>query len=482
MVSPRLLICLGLALCLARPGYAGEATTPGRVCFAFAGDLMHHRAQAEGARTDPKSEALDYGRSLARLTPLLESADFAVANLESPIDGLRKHHFYPRFSAPKEYLDAIRDAGFDLLSLANNHALDRGAAGLVRTLLRIQARGMQPVGVSPDHEIAVVEHGGVTTAILAYTTVMNRCCPCRRPPCPVFLDLHRSDERGHKSLQESVRDAARRYDAVVVILHWMREFRANPLPRHRRLAQALVDAGALVVIGHHSHVLGPARLLNVAAESLPEGTSPEGDPETDEPPGPVRRAYVRYSLGNLVTAMEGYPDSSGGIDVVCLEKEGGVTTVAEVAFHPLFVRRHLATGERDVFQVMPLDEARRECRREGKTPWGHRRRECRQIGAFRKYLSRNRRLHPASPKRARLRVAEPRPPAEPQRRRRLLPAGMKAHLLTRSRRSPWRWPRPGLDRVILDLTRRPCITREVWWHEVRHGCQQRRTESHVLER
>ena len=316
-------------------GRADEARAPrdGEVCVAFVGDLMHHCTQATGARSSAGDDAYDFGPTFAHAKTLFDGADLVVGNLETPTDGRLDGHCFPRFSAPVEYLDALRDAGFDVLSLANNHALDRGSPGLTRTIERILERGMAPVGVTPGFEHRIVAVEGLEAAFLAATRVLNFSCGSH--PCPVVL-LRREDPG---ALLHAVQEQAGAGRAVVVLLHWMAEYQEQARRSQRGLAKALVEAGAMAVIGAHSHVLGPAEFM-VAS--------------------PLRRGYVRYSLGNFVHAMKRFPVKLGGVDKVCFEPGPEGPSVTRVEFTPTYVRRNAGSAAK-VFQPIPLDEGLRQC-------------------------------------------------------------------------------------------------------------------------
>lgn len=94
-----------------------------RITLLFVGDLMQHRAQIDAARTSDGK--YDYSPCFSLIKEEISRADIAIGNLEVTLGG-KPYQGYPTFSAPDEYLQAIKDAGFDVLLTANNHCLDRG--------------------------------------------------------------------------------------------------------------------------------------------------------------------------------------------------------------------------------------------------------------------------------------------------------------------------------------------------------------------
>ena len=112
--------------------------------IVFAGDAMQHQRQIDAAR--PADGSLDYGTYFTALRPYIESADFAVVNLETPLGGA-PYSGYPMFCAHDNYVDALTEAGFDLMLSANNHILDRRDRGVRRTISTFEKKGVPHLGV-----------------------------------------------------------------------------------------------------------------------------------------------------------------------------------------------------------------------------------------------------------------------------------------------------------------------------------------------
>lgn len=109
--------------------------TKDKVTLLFVGDLMQHQGQIDAARTP---QGYDYSACFKLVKDEIDSADIAIGNLEVTLGG-KPYKGYPQFSAPDEFLYAIRDAGFDVLLTANNHCLDRGQKGLERTIAKLDS-------------------------------------------------------------------------------------------------------------------------------------------------------------------------------------------------------------------------------------------------------------------------------------------------------------------------------------------------------
>ena len=327
------------------------------VCLAFTGDLMHHCAQIPAARRAALDRGYDYRGSFEFVTDILSSADLALGNLETPVDGVFEDHCFPKFSARPEYLDALAAAGFDVLSVANNHALDRGSDGLARTVARIVERGMTPVG-SSETRLASLTVKGVRVAVVAATENTNR--PCVEAPCPIILG-------DGEALADAVRSAAATHDLVVVFLHWMREYQDHPDAPHRVLARRLAEAGAHAVVGAHPHVLADAEALDL----------------------PDRRALVRYSLGNFLAAGKSFTTRVAGIDKVCFRRTPTAWTLARHEFIPTAIRKDAGRDREDVYQPIPLAPALAQCAT-GEGPFPRLRKwECADLRWLRDHLDRH---------------------------------------------------------------------------------------------
>ncbi|HEX9307808.1 MAG TPA: CapA family protein [Anaeromyxobacter sp.] len=259
--------------------------TTARATIGAVGDVLMHESVKRSAGT--------HGRGLpdggypwlyAQIADLLAAPDVMVANLETPIApdasaGTREFVF----NAPPEAVAALVHAGFDAVAVANNHAFDQGRAGFEETVRRVEQAGLKTIGAGPDGRAAGpvrIDVGGLSLAFLGYAHFFNQdgnACPPPRPgsqPCVQAGQLDRA------RIVADVRAAAAQADAVVVSLHWGVEYDAQPRPEDVALAHELVEAGALVVLGHHPHVLQPIELHRRA----------DG-----------RVGVVAYSLGNFVS-------------------------------------------------------------------------------------------------------------------------------------------------------------------------------------
>jgi len=217
------------------------------------------------------------GRVFAGVKEEIAAADVAFGNLENPLASrCRRAAKKISFQARPAHADALAGAGFDLVSLANNHTLDCGKSGLLETIDHLKARGLRWAGAGPTPAAAeapaVLTVNGIKIAFVVFTDVE----PLVGPGRGAWAGVARASA---PALSRAVAAARESADVVVVSLHWGVEYASRPSARQRELAQAAVEAGADLVLGHHTHTL---QGLEAFA------------------PGRTRRALVAYSLGNFV--------------------------------------------------------------------------------------------------------------------------------------------------------------------------------------
>jgi hypothetical protein len=260
-------LAAGLVLIAAGAVIADSTGTPAGFTLTFLGDV-HFGDSYENRLRDGRDLKLEpYSRVAVDLEPLVRRANFTVANLETPITD----RFAARQPGPKSYLHWTRvdrapqelaRLGIDLVSLANNHALDYGLPGLVQTLDALGAGGIAHIGAGRTADearrphIVEVKLGGATHRVVLFAA---------------FEFSASYDERYHwyagegrpgvQSLEDAALFAAiarkRSEDPgawIVAFPHWGRNYAARS-PAQARQARRLVDAGVDLVIGHGAHLL-----------------------------------------------------------------------------------------------------------------------------------------------------------------------------------------------------------------------------------
>jgi poly-gamma-glutamate synthesis protein (capsule biosynthesis protein) len=233
----------------------------------FVGDVMLSRGV--GAKMAAEK---DWTYPFQKIAPILAAADLTFGNLECPVSdaGRDRHHLYS-FRADPKALEGLELAGFDVVSLANNHLYDWGEPALLDTLRRLRKARIAPVGAGANdleaHYPQLVDLGGVKLAFLAYVNVEPKAAiAAPDKPGVAWLEPDR--------VLADIRFARPLADVLVVSLHWGNEYASRPQRSQVELAHRMIDAGADLVVGSHPHVVQPLELY--------------------------RGHWIAYSLGNFV--------------------------------------------------------------------------------------------------------------------------------------------------------------------------------------
>lgn len=271
--------------------------------LAAIGDVLIHSSVYEDART---TEGFDFRPMFEPVRPYLRAPDITVANQESMIGGTSLGlSDYPRFNSPQAVGDALKDAGVDVVTMANNHTLDYGEPAIRNAITHWKKLGMTYTGAFASREdqtrLRTMTKNEITFAFTAYTYGLNGL------PVPEGKDylVNLIDE---EKITNDIREARREADVVVVSVHFGTEYQQMPHEEQKTLVRKLAAAGADVILGHHPHVLQP-----------PEWIRQDSG----------RKTFVVYSLGNFLAAQRGTRREIGGIMRLQVEKvrQGDHTSV-----------------------------------------------------------------------------------------------------------------------------------------------------------
>jgi poly-gamma-glutamate synthesis protein (capsule biosynthesis protein) len=243
------------------------------------GDLMCHSTQINYAHVN--DDSFDFNGVFSEVKQYLSDADFTIGNFETVLAGKKKGYSgYPFFNAPDDFLIAIKDAGFDLLVNANNHAIDKGANGVERTIKKMDELGINHTGAylsQPDRDsIRIFNINGINLAVLAYSYSTNGI------PLPkgknYIINLIDYD-----LIEQDIRRARnKRVDIVLVYFHFGEEYQRNPNSYQKEVINHTINAGADIIIGSHPHVVQPVDYFKTNNANLDTG-------------------FIAYSLGNFIS-------------------------------------------------------------------------------------------------------------------------------------------------------------------------------------
>jgi poly-gamma-glutamate synthesis protein (capsule biosynthesis protein) len=296
------------------------------------GDLLIHSTVYNAAKTGENS--YDFNPMLERVKALLQETDISIANQETIIGGTEIGlSNYPSFNSPFEVADALQEAGVDIVSIANNHTLDRGEKAIMNAINHYETIGMDYVGGYKSEEdkdvLRTISKNGIEFSFLSYTYGTNGIpVPAGKEYLVNLIDK--------EAIKRDVQEAKENSDVVVVAMHWGVEYILYPNSEQEELADFLAELGVDIVIGHHPHVLQPMKFLK----------RPDGG-----------KMFVVYSLGNFLSGQKDDYKDIGGILQLRVEKfvEGNEKKI------DVKVDRFIATYVSQVhptkYHVVPLKDA-----------------------------------------------------------------------------------------------------------------------------
>ena len=289
------------------------------------GDLLYHDIIYISAK---KSDGTyDFHENFEYVKPWLKQADLVIGDFEGTVN---KDHYlagYPLFNAPGEVMDAIKDAGYQVLDLAHNHILDSQIEGVVSTADAIEKAGMTPIGVY-THEprdkapIVIKEVNGIKVALLAYSYGFNGI---EQSISQEDYNRYLSDLDEDK-MKAEIERAEKEADITIIMPQMGVEYQIEPTEEQKKLYHKMIDWGADIIFGGHPHVVEPA-----------ETVEKNGD-----------KKLIIYSMGNFISnqrieTMQDVENAKwterGVLMDVTIKKKSGKTTIETAQAHPSWVSR-----------------------------------------------------------------------------------------------------------------------------------------------
>lgn len=281
----KILFVLCVILNLAHYAYADSKLT-----LIMGGDALLHASVYNDAKRE--NDNYDFSPMLKILEDIIPKYDLAFYNQETILGGKELGlSTYPAFNSPQEFGDNMLSLGFNLISLANNHTLDRGQKAVYASLAYWKDKPALTAGSYESFQARntpkILEKNGIKYTLLAYTYGTNGI------PVPKGKE-YLVNVYTKAMLQNDIRAIREQVDLLIVSMHWGIEYEFEPSAEQKKYAKLLADLGVDLVIGTHPHVVQPAEYI--------------GD------------TLVFYSLGNLISAQKGTNKRIGMLGSVEIEK------------------------------------------------------------------------------------------------------------------------------------------------------------------
>ena len=298
----------------------------GVMTLAAIGDIMIMPKQLSAA-FNPNTNSYDFSKSFTAVKNMFSSVDLMCGNYEGTMAGAK----YPysngktdsegriKFNAPDSLALDLKNAGFDVITTANNHAGDYGAEGIANTLETIRSAGLLQTGTykaSSDRFVPVIaECNGIKVGILSATSVINGnsglSSSDRRK---LFSRLQDLDD-----IQEQIKaDREAGADYIVMFAHWGKEYDSKAAKGSASYAKRLFAMGVDLIIGAHPHVVQPFERITVKRS---DGTSYTG--------------LVAYSVGNFIANMSGDSQYGMYLQITLKRNEEGNVVLEDASYMPL---------------------------------------------------------------------------------------------------------------------------------------------------
>ncbi|WP_077600830.1 CapA family protein [Oceanobacillus sojae] len=281
------------------------------------GDVLLHGRVMELSKLNNK---YDFKDKLAPAKKLLSSGDISVVNLEAIVAGEEMGlSSFPKFNNPIELAGNLKEFGATIVTNANNHSLDFGEKGALKSIENIEKVGLTYVGSYKSKEdqetFRVIEENGIKCLFLAYTATSVG----EKPPKGKEYLLNQIPKASARKIRQDIERAKKEIkpDVVIVSAHFGTEYSLMPASYQMELARSISDSGADIILGSHPHVLQPAQWI----------TNSRG-----------KKTFVFYSLGNFYSGQKGlYRQIGGALNLNIRKDSKGKITIEKPTFDLTFV-------------------------------------------------------------------------------------------------------------------------------------------------
>ncbi len=305
--------------------------------LATTGDIMCHNTNFLDAYNS-STKSYDFSYYFTDIKQYIEEADITVGNLETTLSGAKRGYSgYPTFNTPEILAKNLKATGFDVVSTANNHCIDKGYSGIESTIDFLDAAGLAHTGTfksKKDQEtILVKDVKGIKIAFLSFTYGTNGI--------PIPKDKTYAVNLIDKKLIKSQIELAKKEepDLICVSMHWGIEYQTKANKEQESLADYLFENGVDVILGNHSHV---PQQMEKRKIKLDDGTTKDG--------------FVIYSLGNFMANQnKQYTNDSAILKLeITKHKEDGKITIDKATYTPTYMYKNPSKSKKK-FKILDIN-------------------------------------------------------------------------------------------------------------------------------
>ncbi len=262
------------------------------VKIAMVGDVLLHKTTIL-SNAEHSAGTYDFSSFTSEISSYLNKADLRIMNMEGPVNasgGNKNITSYPCFNYPEEIIQDMKNAGFNFMLTANNHAFDKGMQGVITTRNHMVAEGVDFTGTfetrEQSEELFIKSYGGVKIGILSYSALDNGMAnqeslrPHLEYVMPRCSDQNTDDVPKVLKHVEMLKAAGAEF--VIMAFHWGDEYDDQPTAMQKTIAKLLVEGGVDILLGDHSHCVQPIEMRKVVRNNK------------------YRDAMIVYSTGNFL--------------------------------------------------------------------------------------------------------------------------------------------------------------------------------------
>nr|WP_289037469.1 CapA family protein [uncultured Allobacillus sp.] len=295
------------------------------------GDILVHQPVYDDAKT---ADGYNFKPMFEPVKSLIESADITIANQETILGGAELGlSTYPSFNSPYEVADALQYVGVDIVSMANNHTLDRGEQAIMNATSYLNEIGIEYVGSYRNEEDKniprILTKKDISVGFLSYTYGTNGI------PVPEGKD-YLVNYIDQEKIVTDIEELQDKTDFIVVSMHFGSQYEPLPNDEQIYLSDLLTSNGADVIIGHHPHVLQPVDWISSQDN---------------------HDRFVMYSLGNFLSNQKGLERNIGVISQIKLTKERINNEMSYYVSDAKMIPTYNYSGNNRDFKIVPLSEA-----------------------------------------------------------------------------------------------------------------------------
>lgn len=304
--------------------------------MAVTGDIMCHNTMYQDAY-EASTKTYDFSYMFEDIKYYIQTADIAVGNLETTFAGSKVgYSSYPTFNTPEILAKNLKKVGFDVLSTANNHCMDKGYSGLVSTINYLDEADISHTGTfatkEEQEEILIKNIKGISIAFLSYTYGTNGI------PIPKDKDFSVNLIDKDLILKQLKLAKAQNPDLICVCMHWGTEYQTTPNTTQTGLADFLFENGADIILGNHPHVLQSMEKRTI---TLKDGSTKDG--------------FVIYSLGNFMADQNYKYTRDSAILKLQITKHGenGKISIDSATYTPTYIYK--STASKNKFKILDIE-------------------------------------------------------------------------------------------------------------------------------